>query len=73
MPYVFELRVAQSNYDHQPEVAARLHRRMSDTLGWRSALTSGFVVLRATFDTVHGYREFPPDTLSDATHADRWR
>lgn len=73
MPYVFELRVAQSNYQYQSEVAASVHRRMSNVLGWRSALTKGFVVLRATFDTERGYREFPPDTLSDGTHADRWR
>jgi hypothetical protein len=73
MPYVFELRVAQSDHPLQPEVAATIHRRMSDILGWRSALTRGFVVLRATFDAEHGYREFPEDTLSDATHTDRWR
>jgi hypothetical protein len=73
MPFVFELRVGQSNLRFQAEVAALLHRRMSDALGWRSALTSGFVLLRATYDDVHGYREFPAETLSDATHADRWR
>ena len=73
MPYVFELRVAQSNYHLQPEIASTIHRRMSDLLRWRSALTRGFAVLRATFDAEHGYRIFPDDTLSDATHADRWR
>jgi hypothetical protein len=73
MPYIFELRVAQSNCHRQSEVAASIHRRIAEVLGWRSALTRGFAVLRATFDTKNGYREFPADTLSDATHADRWR
>jgi hypothetical protein len=73
MPYVFELRVAQSNYHLQSEIAATIHRRISDILGWRSALTRGFVVLRATFDAEHGYREFPEGTLSDGAHARIWQ
>jgi hypothetical protein len=73
MAYVLELRLKSQDYPLQLGVAAELYRRMCSILGWRSALTSGFAVLRATFDSTHGYREFPEDTLSDATHADRWR
>jgi hypothetical protein len=73
MPWVFELIVRNGDYDLQQETALLLFRRMASTLGWRSALTSEYGLLVATQDAVHGYREFPSDTLSDATHADRWR
>jgi hypothetical protein len=73
MPYVFELRLRSEDYDLQTSVASELYRRMCSLVGWRSALTSGFASLRATYDAIHGYREFPEGTLSDATHADRWR
>lgn len=73
MAYVFELRLKSQDYPLQLAVAAELYRRMCSLLGWRSALTSEFALLRATYDDVHGYREFPEDTRSDATHADRWR
>jgi hypothetical protein len=73
MPWVFELIVRSGDYDLQQETALLLFRRMASTLGWRSALTSEYGLLVATQDAVHGYREFPSDTLSDATHAARWR
>jgi hypothetical protein len=73
MRYVMEVRLRSSDHHLQRAVAAELYRRMCSQLAWRSALTSGFALLRATYDEMHGYREFPEDTLSDATHADRWR
>jgi hypothetical protein len=73
MPWVFEFLVKKSDFHLQQETALILFRRMAFTLGWRSALTSEYATLVATQDPVHGYREFPEDTLSDATHADRWR
>ncbi|NMO88667.1 hypothetical protein [Actinomycetospora sp. TBRC 11914] len=73
MRYVLELRLRTSDHHLQPGVALELYRRLCSQLAWRSALTSGFASLRATYDDTHGYREFPEDTLSDATHADRWR
>jgi hypothetical protein len=73
MPWVMEFRVLKQEYDLQQETALLLFRRMVSALGWRSALTSGYATLVATQDPVHGYREFPSNTLSDATHADRWR
>jgi hypothetical protein len=73
MPWVLEFRVQKDDFHLQQETALLLYRRMASTLGWRSALTSEYARLVATQDAVHGYREFPSDTLSDATHADRWR
>ncbi|MDQ1530087.1 MAG: hypothetical protein QOE37_192 [Microbacteriaceae bacterium] len=73
MPWVLELIVKSGDYHLQQETALLLFRRMASTLGWRSALTSEYGLLVAAQDAVHGYREFPSDTLSDATHADRWR
>ena len=73
MPWVLEFRVRKDDFHLQQETALLLFRRMASTLGWRSALTSEYATLVATQDAVHGYREFPSDTLSDATHADRWR
>ena len=73
MPWVLEFRVRKSDFHLQQETALLLFRRMVSALGWRSALTSEYATLVATQDPVHGYREFPSDTLSDATHADRWR
>jgi hypothetical protein len=73
MPWVLELIVKSGDYHLQQDAALLLFRRMASTLGWRSALTSEYGLLVATQDAVHGYREFPPGTLSDATHADRWR
>lgn len=72
MPWVFEFLVKKSDFYLQQETALTLFRRMASILGWRSALTSEYATLVATQDPVHGYREFPEDTLSDATHADRW-
>lgn len=71
MPWVFEFLVRKSDFHLQQETALLLFRRMATALGWRSALTSEYATLVATQDAVHGYREFPPDTLADATHADR--
>lgn len=73
MPWVLEFRVRKDDFHVQQETALLLFRRMASTLGWRSALTSEYATLVATQDAVHGYREFPSDTLSDTTHADRWR
>ena len=73
MPWVFELIVRSGDCDLQQETALLLFRRMASALGWRSALTREYGLLVATQDAVHDYREFPADTLSDATHADRWR
>ena len=73
MPYVFELQVSRSDLELQAETALVLYRRMVEALHWRSALTSEYATLVASYDDEHGYREFPPDTLSDGSHADRWR
>lgn len=73
MPWVLEFMVRKSDFDLQRETALLLFRRMTSAIGWRSALTSGYATLVATQDSTHGYREFPAHTLSDATHADRWR
>lgn len=73
MPWVLEFLVTKSDFPLQRDTALLLFRRMVSTLSWRSALTSEYATLIATQDAVHGYREFPDGTLSDATHADRWR
>jgi hypothetical protein len=73
MPWVLEFLVRKSDFHLQRDTALLLFRRMASALGWRSALTSEYARLVATQDAVHGYREYPEDTLADATHADRWR
>jgi hypothetical protein len=73
MPWVLEFRVRKDDFHLQQETAQLLFRRIASTLGWRSALTSEYATLVATHDAEHGYRELPEDTLSDTTHADRWR
>lgn len=73
MPWVMEILVSTRDFHLQRDTALILFRRLASTLGWRSALTSEYAMLVATQDAAHGYREFPEHTLSDATHADRWR
>lgn len=72
LPLVWTLESVRTGGSTLIERSRVLFDRLVARLPWRFVLTHGIDVLVATYDPIHGLREFPPGTPADGTGRHLW-